>query len=318
MSTATEGLDVAAAIQKLQAEQSDYVAIGNSMIFTRLGMSPDEMDDLTRRRFSFILRGGSTPAAWYLTLKHVVAPSGVHPKLVFFFFRDTELTDPPSPDARPATQNASHPNSLPGPQAPTPQRYCAGAFDLLAGYLWGPRGLYDCSTRTSGMQRRIIDIAMKAGGQRSRTWSRQVLSDRFSLDHLRSDVPSDMAKAGADYDEPTDSYKSPDSSYSAPDDSILPPLFMQAAREHGFKLLFFRVKRRPEAEGGTVAAEPPEMHGYMQRLQHWIEERGGLFYDESRDPAIRLEAYNDGDHISEEHRGWYRKYFWQRMSSIFP
>ena len=318
MSVTTEGLDVASAIDQLRAEQAEYVAIGNSMIFSRLGMTPEEMNRLTGRKFSFLLRGGSTPAAWYLTLKNVVAASGVHPKLVFFFFRDTELTELVSSVGIAHSQHATPPSATQGASASASREGFMGAVDLVSGWLSGPKGFYNFSTRPDGMQRRVTNLAMKTGGGKfSKIWNREVLTDRFSLDHLRSDVPADMAKADAGTDESPDAYQSTGTSYVAPEDSHLLPPLMQVAREHGLKLLFFRVKRRPEADSGMVS-EPRQMKAYEQRLQQWIEQQGGLFYDESYDPAILLEAYNDGDHIGEEHRDWYRRYFWKRMSGVFP
>src|SRR5262249_15494570 len=40
-----------------------------------------------------LLYAGSGPAWWYLVLKNWVIASGIHPKAVFVFFRDTNLTN---------------------------------------------------------------------------------------------------------------------------------------------------------------------------------------------------------------------------------
>ncbi|MDB6138880.1 MAG: hypothetical protein JWO94_1952, partial [Verrucomicrobiaceae bacterium] len=64
--------------------------------------------------------------------------------------------------------------------------------------------------------------------------------------------------------------------------------------------------------------EPPELRPYAEHLKQWIEARGGLFFDETYDPAIPRSAYQDGDHIGEEHEDWYREYFWKRMAPVFP
>ncbi len=315
-------LEVGEVIAKLRAEKPEYIAIGNSMIFSRFGFTPDEMNKLTGHKFFFILRGGTTTAAWYLTLKNVVAASGIHPKLVFFFFRHTELT---SPYVNTNGDNAPYLNSLRGPSEPVvddllhppPARggFVDGAVDNVSRWLNGPEGVYNFSAGRDDTQRRLTNLAMRAGGLKTR--NRQWLADRFTLENLRYDVPADMGGQDSGNDAPFDPYQSLSTNYVNPEgNSFLPPI-MEVAREHGFKLLFFRVKRRPEAETGLVS-EPQEMRGYVQRLQRWIEERGGLFYDESYDPAIKLEAYNDGDHVGAEHRDWYRKYFWQRMAPIFP
>ena len=41
-----------------------------------------------------LLQNATGSAYWYLVLKNYVAASGVHPKAVIVFFRDTNLTDP--------------------------------------------------------------------------------------------------------------------------------------------------------------------------------------------------------------------------------
>lgn len=323
MSVSADGLDMGTAITRLRAEKPEYIAIGNSMIFSRLGTTPEKMNQLSGHKFSFILRGGSTPGAWYLTLKHVVAASGIHPKLVFFFCRDTELT---SPYANTNDLHTAYLNSLRRPQdrltgAPrTPvvqKRFFRDAVDRVSQFLNGQDGIYNFSTRPDLVQGRITNAAMRAGyGRRVMDGDRRSLTERFGLDHLRPDVPGDMPNVNAESTD--DTYQPTTSLYVSPNDSSLLPRLMELAEEHGFKLLFFRVKRRPEAQGGTVTIEPPEMRGYVQRLQLWLEKRDALFYDETYDPAIRLEAYNDGDHVGEEHRDWYRRYFWQRMASVFP
>ncbi len=314
-------LDVPAVIEKLRAEQPEYIAIGNSMMFSRFDMTPEKLNALTGHKFFFILRGGSTTAAWYLTLKNVVAASGVHPKLVFFFFRNTELT---SPLVNTAGQNAPYLNSLRGPKEPLvdlllqPPPARDGLFDGLVDRvgLWldGPHGVYHYAGAKDAVQQRLSNLAMKAGGLKGR---RLAVQDRFSLTHLRYDVPADISANDEAKDGTFDPYQSLSKDYVNPEEhSFLPPI-MDVARENGYKLLFFRVKRRPDSPDGIAVSEPADMRGYVERLQHWIEVRGGLFYDETYDPNIRLEIYNDGDHVGEEHRDWYRRYFWQRMAPVF-
>ncbi len=307
----------------------DYVGIGNSMLFTRLGRTQrqvEELNELTGHSFYFVLKGGSTSAMWYLTLKNIVAASGIHPKMVFFFFRDTELT---SPLANTNGKHEAYLNSLRGltePEVdllllpPTRDGLVSGTVDHMSKWLSGPEGLYDFSLRPGKVQRRLTNLALKMGGGRLlKDGDRRVLTERFGVERLRPDVPAEMVSQITGNDEAFDPYMSLSNNYYGDVEagSFLPPI-MEVAREHGIKLLFFRVKKRPEAEGGTVTAEPEPMRGYVHHLQQWIEERGGLFYDETYDPAIRLDAYNDGDHIGLEHMDWYRRYFWSRMASVFP
>ena len=98
--------------------------------------------------------------------------------------------------------------------------------------------------------------------------------------------------------------------------SFLPPI-MEVAREHGFKLLFFRVKRRPDAVT-NLPEEPAAMRDYARFLDGWMKQQGGLFFDETYDLSIRLSDYLDGDHIRPERLDWYRGYFWERMHGVIP
>ncbi len=318
---AQEVIDVKKTIAELQAARPEYIGIGNSMLYTRLGKTPGAMNTLTGRKFFFIIKNGSSSAAWYLTLKNVVAASGVHPRLVFFFIRDNDLT---SPFFRTAGDYAVYLNSLRGPQEPVlddllhapPAKQ--GVVGRLSERLNGPGGLYSFPAWDEKIPRHLIDMAMDMGSAGApKTEMRSSLSARFAIEHLRGDMAADLPAPGSGDGYAPDSYNDLNGNYVDSEKRSFLPAMMQVAEKHGLKLLFFRVKRRPDASG-NVTDEPPELRPYAQHLQHWIEERGGLFHDESYDPTIPREAYRDGDHIGEEHMDWYRKYFWQRMSSVFP
>ena len=49
--------------------------------------------ELTGRPVAPLLQAGSGSAFWYLALKNWVVASGIKPRMVFIFFRDTNLTD---------------------------------------------------------------------------------------------------------------------------------------------------------------------------------------------------------------------------------
>ncbi len=318
---AQEVIDVPGTIAGLKAAQPDYIGIGNSMLYTRLGKTPDRLSALTHRKFFFIIKNGSSSAAWYLTLKNVVAASGVHPRLVFFFIRDNDLT---SPFFRTAGDYATYLNSLRGPQEPEldrllgapPQR--PGLAGAAERFLKGPSGLYTFPAWDEKIPRHLIDVAMDAGGGGSGKGDvRSQLSARFAVEHLRGDLGADLPAAGSGDGYAPDSYNDLNGNYQDSEKNSFLPAMMQVAQEHHLKLLFFRVKRRPDAQG-NVTDEPPQLPAYAAHLKQWIEEHGGLFFDESYDPTIPREAYRDGDHVAEDHMEWYRKYFWQRMAPLFP
>lgn len=298
-------LDVQQAIDDLKQANPDYVGIGNSMMFSRLGKTTAAMNGLTGKKFHYILKNGSSSAIWYLTLKNVVAASGVRPKLVFFFVRDDELT---APLTESSSNDSPYLVSLRGPSEPELDRLMGRAGDhvTMKGTLdqWFHFPAWD-----DRLPRGLADLAMDIGGAgASKKAQRLVLSERFSLEHLRKDLASD--KAGAEDGPKVESFEA--GLTNAPLTSML-----KIANEHGLKLLFFRVKRRPEIDGKTVD-EPKVMQAYAARLKSHIESKGGVFFDETYDPGIQLSDYLDGDHIHPDRIDWYRRYFWQRTAALFP
>src|SRR3954462_6266439 len=75
----------------LRAMQPAFVVIGDSMAGSRI--DPVVFTRVSGETIAPLLYAGSGPAWWYLVLKNWVVASGIHPKAVFVFFRDTNLTN---------------------------------------------------------------------------------------------------------------------------------------------------------------------------------------------------------------------------------
>jgi hypothetical protein len=302
--------DVPRRIADLQAAQPDYIGIGNSMMFTRLGKTPQSISTLTGKRFHFLYRGGSDSLIWYLMLKNIVVPSGVRPKAIFLFVRDNELTTPYfGTDA----QTSPYISSLRSAQEPELDRYVAppssGPTDQ-PGMIRSLSRLYSFPDWRESMSRRLTNAAMDVGGLGApKKAQRFVLSARFDLDHLRADVPVDLPKV--------DRMTLMPGGYEAATEASLLPAMIQLANECGAKLLVFRIKRRPDA-ATHLPEEPAAMRDYAKFLGEWLEARGGLFFDETYDPSIQLSDYLDGDHIRPDRLSWYQGSFWQRTREVFP
>ena len=73
------------------ALQPGYVVIGDSMAGTRV--DERRLVELTGVQVAPLLQPGSGSAFWYLALKNWVIASGIRPRMVLIFFRDTNLTD---------------------------------------------------------------------------------------------------------------------------------------------------------------------------------------------------------------------------------
>jgi hypothetical protein len=48
-----------------------------------------------------------------------------------------------------------------------------------------------------------------------------------------------------------------------------------------------------------------------------VEARGGLLHDDTGDPALTLDMYEDGDHIAPGARDRYTTLFFERVRSLF-
>ena len=78
-------------IPDLRRLQPGYVVIGDSMAGTRV--DERRLVELTGVQVAPLLQAGSGSAFWYLALKNWVIASGIRPRMVLIFFRDTNLTD---------------------------------------------------------------------------------------------------------------------------------------------------------------------------------------------------------------------------------
>ncbi len=77
-------------------------------------------------------------------------------------------------------------------------------------------------------------------------------------------------------------------------------------------ICFVRVQRRP------VNNRPPEesaaLEKYVADLRSWIEANGGMFHDDTGDPEMTLDLYEDGDHIGNRLR--YTEIFRRRLDLL--
>ncbi len=302
-------VDLSREIAKLRAAQPEYIGIGNSMMYTRLGREPEEISKLAGHKFHFLYKGGSDPAVWYLTLKNIVAASGVRPKAVFLFVRDNDLT---RPWGSLETRTPERLKELGGEHDAELARFMkAGrkqpALERLELQLADRHSLPEWRVHSA---RVMSNLAMDlTGGGATKKAKLAALTSRFDLDHLRADLKPDAPM------EP-ERATAPLSREQAVQASLLPDM-MRLAKECGAQLLVFRVKRRPDAVT-QLPDEPPLVRSYSAFLSNWVTQHGGLYFDESYDLSIRLSDYLDTDHIHPRRLDWYRGYFWERMKGVFP
>jgi hypothetical protein len=288
-------------VEELRYGQPRWVFIGDSMLGTRI--DPRYLGQIATTgndRALAVMAPASGPAWWYLAFKNVVVRSGVKPRWTFIFFRDTNLTDTMF---RLESQYGHLLDMVADEYEPEldalvwarrrglwahVHRAANRVFELDVARLWMEPAIREWFTRyryRSEPARLAYTVRME---------------EFFSLDRLRRDVASDLgATVVPDFDRelPT---------------SVL-PLLMRLSREHGLPLCFVRVQRRPE--GNQPPEQSPELREYIRKLASWIQANGGLFHDDTGDPEMTLDLYEDGDHFGDRKR--YTEIFRARLDPLF-
>ena len=278
-------------IDEIRRVRPAWIFIGDSMLGTRIDrpyletLSSDGTD-----RAHLLLVPGSGPAWWFLAFKNIVAASGVRPRCTFIFFRDTNLTDTLF---RLERQYGRELDMVARDSEPELDR-------LVAARRRGPWArLYSLVNRTYE-----IDLARAWMEPALRGWSSRVfptdMEPHFALERLRADVASDMG-----------GIETPDFDRDLPT-SVLPDL-MRLARDHQVQLCFVRVQRRPI--GNRPPEQSPALRRYVAELRTWIAANGGAFHDDTGDPEMTLDIYEDGDHVANRRR--YTEIFRKRLDPLF-
>ena len=130
------------------------------------------------------------------------------------------------------------------------------------------------------------------------------MNARFGLDHLR---PMEAADIRAIEDESADFDR-----YL--NESVL-PLMLRDAERAGLRLGFVRVQRRPI--DGRPPEQSPALRQYVEDLRRYVTTRGAVFHDDTGDPALTLDMYEDGDHIARHARRMYTEVFFYRLRGLF-
>jgi hypothetical protein len=289
-------------ISDLQVIQPGYVVIGDSMAGTRV--DERRLIELTRTQVAPLLHPGSGSAFWYLTLKNWVIASGVRPRLILIFFRDTNLTDV---------------------MFRLDEQF-RWSLDLAA--LEKEEDLNRVVARRLGLlhrARRLVDGVVGAEQARQRlepavtAWPvnamlssrrRQAefmtgMNERLGLDHLRKMEAADIQIGeGPAFDFASDV-----------EQSVLPLMLAEASKAR-LTLGFVRVQRRPTAH--RPPAQSAALRRYVADLRAYVTARGAIFHDDTGDPALTLDIYEDGDHLARHARRRYTENLYNRLRPHFP
>jgi hypothetical protein len=290
-------------IDDLKRLKPAYVFIGDSMLGTRI--DPGYLAGLVGQDVALLARAGTGPAYWYLSFKNYLIASGERPKVVFFFFRDLNMTDPlfrltgPFRWSLDEVAQAEEPalNDVIAARTRGPWfrvHNAANAFyNVDRANAWAERQLYDWPTRlwTDDEPAR-------------RKWLDDLNFGIMGLDRLRPMAAADLQAAEdreADFDR------------NMPR-SVL-PLIVDLARQHGITVCFVRVQRRPI--GNKPPPQSERMQAYMRDFKAYAEREGMAFHDDTGDQMQTLAMYEDGDHIAREHRQRYTRQFRVNLNRLF-
>ncbi|PYR73487.1 MAG: hypothetical protein DMF86_20345 [Acidobacteria bacterium] len=293
----------AAPVGDLAGMNPTYVVIGDSMAGSRI--DPRVLTELTHRPIAPLLQPASGPAWWYLALKNWVIPSGIHPRCVFIFFRDTNLTNALfrlDDQFRWAVDRVALDRE---------DEVNAVVAARQSGGLYRVRDFVD-RTALATETREWVEPGVSASAARivepyrkKRADFLVKLNERFGLDHLRPMDAADIQLA-EDRDADFDAYVGR---------SFLPLMLRDAGRA-ALPLCFVRVQRRPA--GGRPPVQSAALRGYVAKLRAYIESHGAMFRDDYGDPALTLDLYSDGDHLSPSGRRRYTEVFYVRLRPLFP
>lgn len=288
------------AVAMLQEARPDFAVIGDSMAGTRI--HPGHLSRLVGGRgVASLLHPGTGSAYWYLVYKNQVVNARFGARAAVFFFRDENLTDPlfrvypgvldrVAYDREPVLDRVLSTNMH-------------GTF--YRAHL-GAQAWYQYNRTRDWLEPKLTNapLHMVARPADREAFLRAMNEQVFPIEALRPMVAADMPVASAD---------ALDFDRRMPV-SILPDI-VRLSRLSGIRVAFIRVQRRP-----TPTGPPPEseaLRRYVARLKAWLEANGAYFHDDWGDPEQPLSIYEDGDHVSRDHRLFYTELFFRKNREIF-
>jgi hypothetical protein len=286
-------------IDDLRRLNPQYVLIGDSMARR---ISPGHLIKISGESVAPLYVNSTGPAFWYLTFKNNLIPSGVRPKWVFIFFRDTFLTDPLfrlTGRYRAKVDTVAHDredelNRIVAARTGSDWYAVHRALDDMFGIERARAWLEPALTAWPA------SVVRGADGREALL---DDVNEAFDLERLRTMTAADLAAAS-----------DAEADFPATVDSSVLPLFLSLAREHDLKLCFIRVVRRPE--NGRPSPDSAALQRYIADFRAYVEARGAVFMDDRDDPRLSALPYSDGDHITEAARFTYTELFWPKVQAL--
>lgn len=287
-------------IASLRHADPRWVLIGDSMLGTRIHPTLlKELSEDGNRNVMVLLQAASGPSWWYLAFKNLLVPSGVKPRMTFFFFRDTNMTDTlfRLTTLGDALDEVAHESE--------PELDRIAAARSLGPWSWvhsSLEHLYEVDVTSSWLHPTIRRwyALWKYPDPSARLRFETEIEDDFNS-NFRRDLATDLGAVAEDAD------------FSRDLPSSVLPLIATLAAVQKIPICFVRVQRRPT--GHTPPSDPPAIARYVAEFRAWAEANHACLYDETGDPALTEDLYGDGDHVEDRLR--YTRIFRQRLDSLF-
>lgn len=293
-------------LQEARNSKAEVMVIGNSMVFARL--SPRHLRKIAKPLHTHdISVGGTRTLHWYLYLKNVAAVCQPPPRLAFVFYRDYDFTNVG------LHIEGKHLDFIRAAMRPGDEPLLALARGETSAEGWRQfvASNFAADAANKSVREKLSDTAYDTaalGGSDDALVEKHV-ERIFDLDRLRPEIPDAGALESDNIDVNI-------ARFTADPDRNLMTRFIAVTRERKIQLCFYRVKRRPNAEG--IREQDDVLRAYTAQLQRFVESEGCLFMDETEDPRITLDLFSNRDHLKEEARPQYTEWFLERVRSILP
>lgn len=268
-------------LDEIKTTNPGAIIIGDSMAGR---VDPVRLGELIDNRPVTTLVAPATGSGWwYLAFKNYVVASGMHPKWVFVFFRDTNMTDPMFRLLEPYRVKLDWAAHDLEPEL----------NDIVGQRLQGPwyrvhetaERVYSVDRARNWLEPKLAPwLARVTTGVRKKQQLLDGLNTAFGLEHLRPIAQADLAAADDQ-----------DADFAANIDRSLLPGWVKLAQEHQLRVCFIKILRRPTPDG-QPPPESPALQQYTKDLRAWLEARGMVFFDDRDNPAMVKLPYADGDH----------------------
>ncbi len=295
-----------AVAESIKRRGPNVCMLGNSMLDTRVD-KPLFNQLGAPNSTSYLADGGTRSTVWYFYLKNVIAPLEPPPQVVFIFYRDYDFTQPwlHLEDERLELARTFM----------KPEDEAVLAFARKLGGVAPPSAwdFYLPTQLTLDLRKRVSRLAIDAGavgqGKDGDTLLEAQLNTMFAFQNLRDNVFD--AGAAANDLVPADTKR-----FTADPALNLLTSFHQVAKTRGIRLIFYRVKRRPNEQHEVV--QDAELRAYTAAFRAWAETHGHALVDETEDPRLTLDMYRDGDHLAPSAKAAYTRLFLKRVTPYLP